>query len=709
MTPRDAKSLTMAAVACLVVNCATFALCAEPSVGNAQYGGFVSELPGPFVKDPQLKMSIVPQFQTLRGQAPLNCLVRMQWDGPGLLEGRVLCDIYADNRYIGSWKSLDVAINQQVSSFPLMLPPCPLENDKAAFALRAVFQTEDRLIPIDPRDLPVQARWSRQYVLGVIAPASATRLSGFTGDENSPHVSDMFQLAEFHSERKVGSEFNVTTVPVVPVDVPLDPLRLTAFDALLVSIESLVELKTVQLDAIAAWVNAGGRICLVATDKIPAVHRASLLKLVSESAESVPVEFDAEGRLRSPDGSERLHVRRGCGRVLCLLEPAVADQPEWDADVLWLFGARRDQTERVLSSGTWKTPPFTTISRMVARVRPFAQGGVPLDILKATLLPQTVRGVSAAKVVLVLGVCLLLIGPFDYYVLGRLGLRKWTWIFLPVVAVTTTWAMVRMSVASLGSQSYQRSVSVVDLDADHLPVRTSRFELAFSAIEEIRKREVSRVYRIDFEQAIVGVDMLSKEMELVASNITEAREPAGAPVRYTNNVPGQYEFHEPVRQWSPRLFRETTFGVDSRVDATPLAKVDWKAIAGTDWTNANGRLHIAQTIHGAIPGARVLIRQGLETLDCAGIPAELAVPIPPDELQFNTLTSVIAGATSVEMYNDEHEPTGLFSMVCERSPTCGPELEDLVWVDPSNPDEAVLLIGIPGEDATIFRCRLDRQ
>jgi hypothetical protein len=178
-------------------------------------------------------------------------------------------------------------------------------------------------------------------------------------------------------------------------------------------------------------------------------------------------------------------------------------------------------------------------------------------------------------------------------------------------------------------------------------------------------------------------------------------------VRYTNNVPGQYEFHEPVRQWSPRLFRETTFGVDHRVDATPLAKVDWEAIAGTDWTNANGRLHIAQTIHGAIPGARVLIRQGLETLDCAEPPAELAVPIPPDDVQFNTLTSVIAGATSVEMYNDEHEPTGLFSMVCERSPTCGPELEDFVWVDPSNPDEAVLLIGIPGEDATIFRCRLD--
>jgi hypothetical protein len=705
MTPRRKQSITIAAVIAMVLARATFSHCAEPSVGNAQRGGFVSELGGPFVKDPQLKMSFVPQFQMLRGQGPLNCLVRLQWDGPGLLEGRLVCDIYAGEVYVGSWKSSDVAINQQVSSFPVMLPPCPLDNDKAAYAVRAVFQTEDRLIQIDARDIPVQPRWGRQYVLGVIAPGSTTKLSGFTGREAAPHVSDMFQLAKFHQDRKHGGEFNVGAVPVLPADVPLDPLRLTAFDALLVSYESFAELKAAQLEAIGAWVKAGGRICLVATGKAPPAQRDALVRLIADRASATTVELDADGRPRATDGATKLRVRNGCGRVLCLLEPAVVDERDWDADLLWLFGVRQDQAKVAVGRGAWKTPEFSLISQY-ARVRPYAPNAVPLDDLKAALLPHAVRGVSATNVVLLLGACLVLIGPFDYFVLGRLGLRKWTWVFLPAVALTTTWAMVRMSRASLGSQSYQRSLSVVDLDAEHAQVRTSRFELEFSAIEEIRTHDISRVYRIDFEPAIIGVDMLARGTEGVVSSMAVAREPGGAPVRYANNVPGAYQFHEPVRQWSPRLFRETTFGVDPRVDTELLAKVDWKAIAATDWTNSNGRLHIAQIIRQAIPGATVLLRNRLVTHDCGETEAD---PTDVDERQLRSLAWMISDATSFEMRNDKSEPTGLFSMVSERSPTCGPELEDLAWVDPSNPDEAVLLIGIPGAHATVFRCRLGRS
>jgi hypothetical protein len=706
--PPSSWPANIVVVAWLLLETAMPARAAEPSVGSAQVGGFVSELPGPFVKDPLLKMSIVPQFQALRGQAPLNCLVRMQWDGPGLLEGRVLCDLYADEKYIGSWKSSDVAINQQVSSFPLMLPPCPLDNDKAAYALRAVFQAEDRVIRIDPRDLPAQPRWSRQFVLGVIAPASATRVAGFEASQEAPHVSELFQLANFHSDRKLGSEFNVSTVPVLPADVPLEPLRLTAFDALLVSSESLIELRTAQMDAIVAWVNAGGRICLVATSAVPVAHRKSFLTLVAERAGSSAVEIDIEGRLQTADDAGRLRVRRGCGRVLCLLKPAAVDQPAWNADVLWLFGVRRDQAQLALKTGLWNTPPFSSISSTYARIRPFAQNAVPLDELRATLFPQSVRGVSPRSVVLLLAVCLILVGPFDYFVLGRLGIRKWTWVFLPVVAIATTWAMVRMSFASLGSQSYQRSLSVVDLDADHRPVRTSRFELEFSAFEETRIRKVARAYRVDFEPAIVGFDMLAKDMEVVASNLARGRTAAGAPVRYADHVPGAYEFHEPVRQWSPRLFRETTFGVDPRVDSAPLEKIDWDGVAGADWTSLGGRFRIAQIVRNAIPNAHVLVRSGLETFDCSGNPAEQLTSVSGDEASFVSLINTIAGVTSFEMLSDREMPTGLFSMICERSPTCGPELEDLAWVDPSNPSEAIMLIGIPGEHATVFRCRVDR-
>lgn len=141
----------------------------ELTVQEMQAGGFVFDKGNRLVKDPRLKISVTPLFDTFRTQAPLNVSVGLQWSGPGLLEGRVLCDMYAFERYVGSWKSQELVVNDQKLSFPLLLPPSPLYNNHDQFNLRIAFETADRTILMDQRDLPIEPAWSRNFVVGAVA------------------------------------------------------------------------------------------------------------------------------------------------------------------------------------------------------------------------------------------------------------------------------------------------------------------------------------------------------------------------------------------------------------------------------------------------------------------------------------------------------------------------------------------------------------
>ncbi len=158
----------------------------ELSASEAQKGGYVFDRGSRFVEDKRLKISIIPLFETFRSQAPLNVGVRLQWAGPGLLEGRMLVDLYANERYVGSWKSPDLAVNDQVLSFPMILPPSPLYDERDPYNLRIAFETEDRVILMDQRDLPVESGWSRNYVVGIVAPETVSRISGFLGAPDKP-------------------------------------------------------------------------------------------------------------------------------------------------------------------------------------------------------------------------------------------------------------------------------------------------------------------------------------------------------------------------------------------------------------------------------------------------------------------------------------------------------------------------------------------
>jgi len=691
------------------------------TVSQMQAGGFVFDKGNRLVSDPRLKISFTPMFETFRSQAPLNLNVRLQWNGTGLLEGRLLCDIYAYERYVGSWKSHELAVNNEVLTFPLILPPSPLYNGRDPFNLRIAFEAADRTILMDQRDLPVESSWSRNFVVGVIAPENVTRISGFRGDSQTPQVADIFQLANFHDVPVHASQLVTNTTPVVTRDFPLDPLRLTAFDMVVVSPESLRELRPPQWQALATWIRAGGRACLIATMAVPENLRPAWRELFNEQPGETPLTFSDKGIPEFAAGGTSLKARVGCGRVLCLTEPANVDSREWLQDLLWLYGIRDAVRSSILATGKWTIGPQPSAATVLA-FHPLVPVKRPLAEMRRPLNSPEVGRISPITIFLLLGTCLMLIGPVDYYVLGRLGMRKMTWVFLPCVAIATTWATMRVSQGALGGKDYARSVSVADLDRIGRVCRVSRFEQRYAGTEAVHQRSLGPSLRIDFERPLLGWNGASNPLvpwDTVRGGDDQSNQP---PLRYDGKVTGGYDVLEPMFQWSPRMFRETTFGDDARITSAPLQSIKWSELENETWVTTAGRAKIVSLVREALPEANVYVRFSNRTAKCNDSQPEVAVigatpatAMEPGPESPEAFLHLIANATSCQRsFRDNSQlyeqaatrPFGLFGLVRERSPTCGADLEDFQWIDSEDPTEAVLMILLPGEDSVIYRRRL---
>ncbi|OAI53680.1 hypothetical protein AYO47_04265 [Planctomyces sp. SCGC AG-212-M04] len=688
-------------------------------VSQMRAGGFVFDKGTRLEKDPRLKISFTPMYETFRSQAPLNVNVRIQWTGTGLLAGHILCDMYAYQRYIGSWRSDEIVANQETLEFPLTLPSSPLYNERDLFDLRIAFETDDRTILMDPRDLPIESHWSRNYVVGVVTPENVTRIAGFRSDKKAPQIADIFQIANFHDLTVHAAQLVTNTAPIVTRELPLDPIRYTAFDLVVVSPESLREIRTAQWQALATWIRAGGRVCLVATQPVPESLRPAWRELFNERSDATQLTFSEKGIPQFAEGGTSQLFRVGCGRVLCLTEAADIESKNWLADVLWLYGVREKPRSDILNQGKWIIGP---VQQEPLTFHPLAPAKRPLSALREPLNSPHVGRVSPLMILMLLGTCLLLIGPVDYYVLGRLGMRKLTWVFLPCVALATTWATMRVSQSALGATDYSRSVSVADLDSVGRVCRVSRIEQRYAGREGVEVHSLTSPLRVDFERSLLGWNTDTNPLVPEWEGDAPSNQP---PVRYVGKVTGGYDVLEPMYQWSPRLFRETTFGDDPRVNSKGLSSINWSEMRDTTWRTEEGRTRILELVHAAIPEARVFVRFLGKTYNCEINPPPDAAPsnsqfTPPGDSvkEPYPLIKLIADATSSPRsrkeggsgwYDPQYErPLGLFGLVRDRAPTAGADLEDFQWIDDEDETEAVLFIFIEGEDSVIFRQRLER-
>jgi len=327
------------------------------------------------------------------------------------------------------------------------------------------------------------------------------------------------------------------------------------------------------------------------------------------------------------------------------------------------------------------------------------------------LLPAGVTLVPLSTMCLWLGVYLVMIGPVDYFVLGWLGKRRWTWVTFPAMTLIFTAFSIGVSNSAMSTSVLSRATVIRDMTSGGV-ARENRLELLFPS----KSRPITT-------QSVRGLMMPLRYQDFAQFNSYQmyydpvswqaAQGKRTQPAVFQGRMPSQCAMTQGVPQWTPQLNRMLTIPIEQPQD---LPQFDWGEIP--NFKSPDGLAKLRTRIEAAF-GVSVQdrLRHGLATSVSAGVFHE------------NSATTLLGDAASFEKrdsqpmlvstpYGQEWRTKtdsylqllsvgtqpGFLGVVSEYAPTGGDRFEDLCLLDPSNPHQWLLVIVQPsGNDFLIYR------
>jgi hypothetical protein len=296
------------------------------------------------------------------------------------------------------------------------------------------------------------------------------------------------------------------------------------------------------------------------------------------------------------------------------------------------------------------------------------------------LMPTTVRLIPFSALIGMLVVFLLLIGPADYFVLGWLRRRRFTWLLFPATSLAFTVATVLMANHYLGLRDQRRSLLVVDLAQDGTALRWNRYELVFAARDKQSATELKDALWAPLDEQAMpsGFNYPSGAYNPYNRSYGYRVEPereVGPPL-YDGTLPIHFQVSETIRQWRPQLNRVFSF----EPPPVPLW-ANWRAIEAA-WPN--------------LPAIRAQLSEKRTFI------GDLYAISSPHSIKPGSGSTGILGASVLEALC-MGDSSGLRSVVSQISPTGGSTFEDVQAMDTEANDSALAIVTRIGEDLVVYR------
>ncbi|MFM7832729.1 MAG: hypothetical protein ACKPJD_13115, partial [Planctomycetaceae bacterium] len=308
---------------------------------------------------------------------------------------------------------------------------------------------------------------------------------------------------------------------------------------LLLSDGALGLLSEAQQRAIEVWVRAGGSVAVEAAERLPPQQLGFLRRLMGEGLGSeADLTLDDDGRLlivadragvpvlsRAGLGRavlfpvmEDLSVLAGSAdvwrRTICFLwkvrersgvYQGIGSQEPSDLELARRFFQDAQRDERgIYSKEQWamtEAGGYVQLTRLPEGGDRYYVSSEQLQIWRrqwkgrflglrsqqspllsqaeAALLPSDVQMVPVSVIAVILLGYVLVVGPVDYFVLGWLRMRKYTWLLFPVVTAAFTFLTIAVAHAYMSSDDTGGVLVITDLDAGGAVVRQSTIETLF--------------------------------------------------------------------------------------------------------------------------------------------------------------------------------------------------------------------------------------
>ncbi|HET6327894.1 MAG TPA: hypothetical protein VFG04_24640 [Planctomycetaceae bacterium] len=618
---------------------------------------------------------------SIRADAPFAIDYTLASDFEDVLNGELVFTFLDDNEVIIQLRGDPIVVPNGKSSFRVTLPALQTRRNTSGFMVRVALHSTRGTFDLGTHDLLVPLKGKRQFLIGT------PKLSaGPIGRLASRLRLDTFRPATSRTNRG-----DLVTIPadIELRDLPTQAISLYQFDLLLLAEEGFSGLSARQLDAIADWIEQGGRAVVVPTGVLTPAHQAFLRRITSGEPAAPIFVLNQFGRLEAEATGNKpaiIMCRSGFGRALILRTmPAWnadgtfrdLDEPTWARALCFVWNVRDYQTQTILKSGVWIAPLEPQYSVDPSPLEPieFARS----NGLRQMLFPNAVRVMPFGVVVTILAFFLLAIAPGDYFLHGLLRRRWISWVAFPGTCLLFTAATVWIAEGYTGRADHRTELVIIDLGVDGKPRRTSRIEHVVTA--------ETRPLATDVRNGIFAMTNVQPAAPRRTREEDELKRSTVEPQSFAGTLPAAFTVTRLSRQWSPSMHRVTRSGAEVTIPA-----IDWADLDGLELASEKGRATLLERLHGAVPGCEVVLqnelRQFVTSSSDSSVLREAATP---------------KGWADVMVALARRSDTGLFSIVSHVAPNGAGNLEDLAVADQAPGEWLLQFAERQGEDLIVHR------
>jgi len=510
-----------------------------------------------------LRVELDPLSPVVHPGRVMPTLWNFQGRGTAVYRGQLQFTLRFEQQKLSTVFIDDVAIAGPEQQLRLMLPPIPAIDyiDQIEVDLQLV--ADDQTYPLGAHVLRVPSLLQNVSTVAVLE----SRLSGM---RSRAHLTRMTELSldRFygHDENQLYTSVFLSTNPQ---DAAPDPYWWCGFDAVCLFPDGFRELRAAQLESLLPWIKAGGRLYVEANDSTTSQQYAWINELLKAGGQP-PLIVDAAGEILSADAfaEESVCLTIGLGKVLIQLSEQTASTPS--EIPLHVVGAFWNLPQAEALKTLANADPVARFQAATQQSQPPAAAQLYSQTLNANmeaviatrgliewLLPREIRLVPLSYLSLLLGGLIIVIGPCEWFLLGKIRRRKWTWFTFPTAVLLTTGTTLALSDYYMASTDDRHALLIHDLGADGQLARTYRLELLFP--------RSSGTYVTEANRAIVAPIRAADEMMNALPHVYQIRAGSRYPQRhqpnsntaelphYQGRPPGDYVLTQSLKQWSPQL------------------------------------------------------------------------------------------------------------------------------------------------------------
>jgi hypothetical protein len=684
-----------------------------------------------------LKLEILGNT-TPRSSGPLPLDIELTWGGASILEGRLVLTFRDGPMFFGRAVSHDLALNVGRNRFRMLLPTLDGRSAFQTIDIIGAFITEKSEIELEARPIRVPPPDGRVFRILYCDPIvrgtdrtvsklySSLRFERFWRNSRDETPDNRFDASNLTTNRDI----------FVPDDMPQDPHWFCSYNMVILSQAGFSELRSRQLGSLAQWVRAGGSLVVEPLGGLEQQQLDFLNGL--DGSEEDRFTTGPDGHLDVPADEYFEQLASGLGRVAVMYRPFTEQDfttPAWNEAVARLWHFRSDQIATARDEGRFEWLDLETLlptqgsnrnnqnnyyggnydvpgwqfggSSDDLRVRELKSGQGLLD----KLMPSEVEVVPLSYIGLILLFYVLTIGPLDYFVLGALRLRRFTWITFPAATVLFTLFTVWLSHSFLDASTERSQIRVFDMGSDGSVLRSNRIELLFTMSSHDVTTDIRSGLFTAMNHSRFGGQMHDYRYR---RNMNRESVP---PPTVQGRPPGVYQVLQEMPQWTPQMNRVLAIAPDAETLPGQTGTFDWNR----QWSFSSGRNQngeLANAIREAFghEAQAWLYNQR----DIHSVTGENGSLFPISTVNFNhhqmrrqvqdaqVLQELQQlGRRQVDFLTDisvRLQGRSLFGVVSRIAPHGGDNFEDLTILDPSNADEWLLVIVLPNaEDIRIYR------